>query len=163
MKIRFDENMSPRIVAALRAYLSSRGGFELSHVREFSPPATGDPTWLKQFSDDDGHAIISGDSRILQNWPDLIAYAESGLVSYWPPKKSGGWNGYSKAALWIQWWPVIYEHMKDAPRGSMWRLPNSFVPNRDALTPLKDPRLDTDQKKDGLGITTQPKLHEFKR
>ncbi len=43
-----------------------------------------DPAWIKKFAADDGDVIISGDWQILQHWPDLVAYIESGLISFFP-------------------------------------------------------------------------------
>jgi hypothetical protein len=63
---------------SIKAFLAERTGLEVSWVRDFHPPGTDDPTWLKAFADEGGYAILSGDARILQHWPNLIAYIESG-------------------------------------------------------------------------------------
>jgi len=54
-------------------------------VREFNPPGTNDPTWIRKFALEGGYAIVSGDGEILQKWPNLIAYMGSGLISFFPP------------------------------------------------------------------------------
>ena len=85
MKVRLDENLSCRVANALKAFLANRSGLEVTWVRDFNPPGTNDPTWIRKFALEGGYAIVSGDGEILQKWPNLIAYTESGLISFFPP------------------------------------------------------------------------------
>lgn len=87
MKIRIDNTMSYRVCDAIKAALPNRDGYEVTHYSKEHAPATSDPDWLKAFAADDGVAIVSGDARILQNWPDLVAYTESGLISFFPAEE----------------------------------------------------------------------------
>jgi hypothetical protein len=81
-----DENLSPRVAKAVLAIVAARKGFEVGHVRDYHPASTDDPVWIKAFADSGGYAIVSGDPNILQHWPNLVAYIESGLISFFPPK-----------------------------------------------------------------------------
>jgi hypothetical protein len=79
VKIQLDECISYKVASAVIA-LANRKGVEVSYVREFNQKRTPDPEWIARFAAEGGTAIISGDHGILQHWPNLIAYTESGLI-----------------------------------------------------------------------------------
>ena len=74
----------------------------MSHVRQVHGPRTDDTDWMMAFAEDGGTAIVSGDYNILKNWPNLIAYKESGLIGFFPTPTFNGLVGYAKAALLIR-------------------------------------------------------------
>ena len=125
MKIRADENVSIRLVQAIRA-LGVRPGWELSHVREYHGPSTTDETWLPHFAREGGIAMISADGRIFKKPHQLVAIRESGLVSIiladaWVQSKK-----YEQAANLIFWWPKIEAVLENAKPGDCWRIPFKF-------------------------------------
>jgi hypothetical protein len=140
LKIRLDECLSYRVAMAVTSLTANRPGFEVSYVRQDNGPATKDPSWLLKFAAEDGTAVVSGDYNILQNWPDLIAYRESGLIGFFPPSGFRELKGHGRAALLIRWWPAIIEKMKVSPRGVTWRWPMTWTPDPTRFTELKDPR-----------------------
>lgn len=146
MKIRLDENLSPRVAKALLALTENREGFEVSHVRQVHGPKTDDADWMMAFAEDGGTAIVSGDYNILKNWPNLIAYKESGLIGFFPTPTFNGLAGYAKAALLIRWWPAIVERIQLSSRGDTWRLPMHWTPNVKGFKLLEDPRFGKDGK-----------------
>ena len=73
------------------------------------------------FAAEDGTAIVSGDHDILQHWPNLIAYTESGLISFFPPKAYQHFGAYSRAAFILRWWPAIIEKIKVSQSGLLAR------------------------------------------
>ena len=77
MKIRLDENLSHRVAVAVMAIVTNRPGYEVSYVRQDHREGTTDPDWLRAFAEKDGTAIVSGDHRILQHWPNLVAYKQT--------------------------------------------------------------------------------------
>lgn len=160
MKIRLDENISQRVFKAVNALTANRAGFEVSHNRMAGDAGKPDPLWIKSFAEDDGTAIVSGDYNILQNWPDLIAYIDSGLVAYFPPPQFKRLKGYGRAALLIRWWPALVEHAKTAARGPVWRIPMVWTPNPSIFKPLKDPRIDAIRTQEQ--IEPAPKVLEFR-
>jgi hypothetical protein len=163
LKIRLDENVSWRVAGALKASLSSeKKGLQVDWVRDHDPPKTSDPSWIRRFADEGGHAIISGDYNILQHWPNLIAYTESGLTSFFPPPAYQHLGGYGRAALIIRWFPAIVESIKSQERGSRWRLPMEWNADVTRLQPLKDPRIDTRQKQEERGINPAPRLYQLR-
>jgi PIN like domain len=161
LKIRLDENLSYRVANALKAFLADRSGLAVSWVRDFHPPKTDDPTWLRAFSEDGGNAILSGDPNILQHWPNLIAYIESGCIGFFPPSSFGELKGFGQASLLIRWWPAIIEKTKLSQRGDCWRLPRSWTPDVTKFQKLKDPRIETNEQRQGHGIATA-KIHQFR-
>ncbi|KRR11299.1 hypothetical protein CQ12_05600 [Bradyrhizobium jicamae] len=161
MKIRLDENLSYRVAKALRAFLADRSGLEVTWVRDFHPPGTDDPSWLKAFAAEGGNAILSGDARILQHWPNLIAYMESGLISFFPPSSFDDLKGFGQASLLLRWWPVIVEKTKLSQAGDCWRIPMTWTPDITRLERLRDPRLGTKELKESHDIATAT-VHTFR-
>jgi hypothetical protein len=144
LKIRLDENISHRIASAVIAVAGNRSGYEVSCVTPGSGP---DPDWIKKFAEEGGTAILSGDHNILQHWPNLIAYTESGLISFFPPSEYEHLKGFARAAFLIRWWPAIVEKTKQSKSGDRWRLPMNWRdtdPNK--MISIKDPRVDGDKK-----------------
>lgn len=151
MKIRLDQNLSFRIARAIIAGLPNRDGYEVSYVGDEHPPGTSDPDWLKQFADDGGTAIVSGDFSIIQNWPDLVAYTETGLIAFLPPPAFEHLNRFGKVAFIIRWWPAIIEQIKISKPGERWRLPMKWEPSHTEMQILKDPRVT------GRNVAAKPK------
>lgn len=161
MKIRLDENLSHRIADALIAYMANRDGFEVSHNR-YEAQGEKDPSWIKKFAAGDGDIIISGDWQILQHWPDLVAYTESGLISFFPPSGFGKLFGHGRASFIIRWWPTIIEKAKTSQRGDIWRLPMTWTPDVTKFDRINDPRIKTDEQKRAHGIEPIGKIHQIR-
>jgi hypothetical protein len=132
-------------------------------VRDEHPPCTTDPSWISKFATDGGDAILSGDSNILQHWPDLIAYMESGLVSFFPPSGFGRLNGYGQASLILRWWPCIVEKIKIAARGDAWRIPMTWTPDVTTFKKLVDPRFSSAEDRLRRGVQPVATVHQFRR
>lgn len=141
MRVKFDENISSRIVRALRA-LESDKAVEIGAVTEDYGQGRTDPDWMFRFRDDGGVAMVSGDHNILQTPVNLAAYTESGLISFWPPTEWPKLKRFGQAAFVIMWWPVIKLKVADSQPGDRWRIPMSFTPRLDALLEIRDPRID---------------------
>jgi hypothetical protein len=143
LKIRIDHNLSYRVARAVVAALANRDGYEVSHVQDAHAPGTKDPDWLRAFASEGGTAIVSGDCNILQNKADLVAYTETGLISFFPPKPFEALNRFGKIAFLVRWWPQIVEKIKLSSLGDRWRLPMDWKnPSHIAMEPLRDPRVD---------------------
>ena len=141
LKIRLDECIANRIARAIVEITANRPGYEVSCV----PHGEGgfDPDWIRTFAAEDGTAIVSGDHDILQHWPNLIAYTESGLVSFFPPRAYAHLKAYGRAAFWLRWWPAIVEKIKVSNRGDRWRLPMQWTEiDHTKMEALRDPRVD---------------------
>jgi PIN like domain len=161
LKVRLDENIPYRIATALKAFLADRSGLEITWVGDFNPPGASDPTWLKGFSEEGGIAMVSGDCHILQHWPNIVAYIESGLICFFPPPRFNQFNAYGKASLLIRWWPAIIEKIKISQRGDCWRIPFDWTPDVTKFQALRDPRLTTADQMAGRGIT-KGTVHQFR-
>lgn len=141
MKIKLDENVSGRIVEALRN-LESDTSVEIGWVRDDYGAGRTDPDWMFRFKDEGGNAMISGDHNILQKKVNLVAYTESGLISIWPAK---GWpelKRWGQAAMLIRWWPAIKMRIAQSDPGDRWRLGIGWAAGVDQFEPIRDPRLD---------------------
>ncbi|MER8437758.1 hypothetical protein NKH36_22065 [Mesorhizobium sp. M1312] len=71
MKIKFDANISPKIVRAVRA-LEDDPPIEIGSVHEDYQAGVSDPDWMFKFSADGGAAMISGDHNILHKPENLV-------------------------------------------------------------------------------------------
>jgi hypothetical protein len=162
LRVRLDENLSYRVADAVRAILSGRTGLVVDWVRDEHPPGTTDPSWISKFAADGGNAIVSSDTNILQHWPDLIAYMESGLVSFFPPTGFDRLKGYGQASLIMRWWPCIVEKIKTSAQGDAWRIPMSWTPDVTTFKKLEDPRFNSAEKRRGLGIRPVATLRQFR-
>ena len=87
MKIKFDENVSTRLVDAI-TILETDTAIKLTSVHRDYGEGIADPDWMFRFRDEGGIAMVSGDHAILQEPVNLKAYTEAGLISIWP---SPGW------------------------------------------------------------------------
>jgi hypothetical protein len=141
VKIKFDENVSPRLVAAIRA-LETDKAVELGSVLHDYGAGISNPDWMFRFRDEGGVAMISGDHNILQKRVNLAAYQASGLVSIWPPHGWPNLKKWGQAALLIRWWPAILRRIEASKSGDRWRFPMHWTPGVDAFTPVFDPRID---------------------
>lgn len=145
LKIRLDECISYRVALAVVQVTANREGYEVSFVRQGKGGS--DPNWMAAFAAEEGTAIVSGDHDIRQHWPNLIAYIESGLVSFFPPKAYEHLSGFGRAAFWLRWWPAIVEKIKLSEKGDRWRLPmNWHHIDHTKMELLTDPRIDGPRK-----------------
>lgn len=141
MKIKFDENMSPRLVDAILA-LETDKNIELGSVQRDYHEGIADPDWMFRFRDEGGVAMVSGDHAILQNPINLKAYTESGLISFWPPPGWPDLKRWGQSSLLIRWWPVIKLKIAPSATGDRWRIPLTWTASQDGLKALRDPRVE---------------------
>jgi len=80
VKIKFDENVSTRLVDAI-AILETDTAIKLTSVHRNYGEGIADPDWMFRFRDEGGIAMVSGDHAILQKPVNLKAYTEAGLIS----------------------------------------------------------------------------------
>ena len=152
-----DECISNRVALAVINITERREGVEVTFNRHGH--AARDSDWIRKFAEEGGTAIVSGDHRILQHWPNLIAYTESGVISFFPPSEYEHLVGYGKAAFIIRWWPAIIEKVKVSERGDRWRLPMIWrATDHMKMKPIKDPRVDVDQEPEDTTKATQEPL-----
>lgn len=141
MKIKFDENISTRLVDAICA-LESDQGIEIGSVHRDYQSGITDPAWMFRFRDEGGTAMISGDHAILQKPINLKAYTESGLISIWPPPRWPELKRWGQPALMIRWWPLIKARITASSKGDRWQFPMIWTPSIDGFKALRDPRID---------------------
>jgi hypothetical protein len=141
VKIKFDENISIRLVEAIRR-LENDPNIEIGSVAEDYGNGSSDPDWMYRFRDEGGLAMISGDHNILQKPVNLVAYTDSGLISVWP---DAGWprlKRWGQSAIMVRWWPAIKAQIAASSAGDRWRFPMQWTPTTEAFKPINDPRVD---------------------
>ena len=139
LKIKLDECISHRISVAVMSLTVRRSEYEISCVKQ----GAADPDWIRKFAEEGGTAIVSGDHNSLQHWPNLVAYTESGLISFFPPKEYEKLKGFGRAAFLIRWWPAIIDKIRVSRPGDRWRLPMVWgSTDHSAMRPIRDPRVD---------------------
>lgn len=157
LKVKLDENVANRIARAVMEIAERREGYEVSYVRHGDGSI--DPDWIKKFADEGGAAIVSGDYKILQHWPNLVAYTESGLISFFPPYEFKALDGFARAAFYIRWWPAIIAKIMVSNRGDRWRLPMIWATtDHMRMTMIKDPRIDDPTETEDTTKATQEDL-----
>jgi hypothetical protein len=160
LKIRLDECIANRIARAIVEITANRPGYEVSYVQHGAGGF--DPDWIRRFAAEDGTAIVSGDHDILQHWPNLIAYTESGLVSFFPPRAYANLKAYARAAFILRWWPAIIEKIKVSNRGDRWRLPMQWTEiDHTKMEALRDPRVDRPENPADGKPTTEAKQDDL--
>ena len=105
MKVRADENVSPRLVEVVRNFASS--DVNLDHVREAGQQGSKDQYWITEFAEEGGSAIISGDTDFLKT-PEVVdaVYQTQIKIIALPPR-------YCNAGIVLQvsfvlaWWSRI--------------------------------------------------------
>jgi len=157
-----DENLSYRVADSLKAMVSGRSGLIVDCVRDYHAPGASDPSWIRQFAADDGMLMLSGDADILQHWPNLIAYIESGLIAFFPPAGFGNLKGFGQASLILRWWPVMIEKAKQCERGTCWRFPLNWNAHVATLKQLQDPRFREAEAQRAAGINPIATLRQFR-
>jgi hypothetical protein len=155
-----DECIANRVARAIVEIAANRPGYEVSYVQHGKGGI--DPDWIRKFAAEDGTAIVSGDHDILQHWPNLIAYTESGLISFFPPKAYAYLKAFGRAAFILRWWPAIVEKTKVSNTGDRWRLPMQWTEiDHTKMEALKDPRVDGPPVSDNEKPTTEAKQNDF--
>lgn len=162
MKIRLDEHISPRVAGALTAFIENRRGYEVSHVRDAHPVGASDISWLRAFAAEGGSVIVSGDANILQRWPELVAYTETGLIGFFPQSRWNQSNGWTKAALLKVWWQSIVTKAQASRPGDTWRFPFQWTPSSEKFDLIRDPRVSGSQAQRTPGIVPAPLRHQFR-
>ncbi len=119
MKIRADENVSPKIVAMVRQ-LAMSASFDLSSVFESGHRGTEDQYWATAFAHDGGDAILSADKDFFKKPHQVVAIDDTGLrVIYLPPKWANA-SGFLQASHILMWWPRIEAKLKEAKPREVW-------------------------------------------
>jgi hypothetical protein len=161
LKIRLDECIANRIARAIVEITGNRPGYEISYVKHGEGGA--DQDWLRRFAAEGGDAIVSGDHDILQHWPNLIAYTESGLISFFPPPGFARLTAFPRAAFILRWWPAIIEKIKISNKGDRWRLPMQWSEiDHTRMLPIKDPRIDRMEGETDGASTEEAKQESFR-
>lgn len=124
MIIRFDENISRRIVEAIRS-LGPSPDLILEHPSERAEAGRADVDWISEFAARGGRCVVSGDEKMRNRPPERAALQAAGLVAIFPPE-SRFWKpllAYGQAAFLIRWFRVIEEITRNAEPGAHFRLP----------------------------------------
>lgn len=98
-----------------------------------------DVSWIEDFADRGGRAVVSGDARMRSVALERAALEASGLVAIFPSSKKffDGLGRYGQIAYLARWFPVIEELARNASPGSHYRLPPNFSGEMDQVQELK--------------------------
>lgn len=121
MRVVLDNNLSPRIAAALNALVAPPHEVIALRIR-FSPDIT-DVEWIGRLGEEGGWAVISGDLRITRNRAERDAWRASKLVGFF---LSSGLNKLplmKKAARLITLWDTIESQYRLVQGGAIFELP----------------------------------------
>ena len=131
MKLAFDENIPPVFVTIFEPLAKEEKLLPITEVvsaRNYvnSRDGKGDVPWIRRFSADGGHVIVSGDNRMRKNVHERQALIDEGMIVFlFNPK----WNEESffvKSARLLNWWPKITQVADKANTGTIWKIPNQW-------------------------------------
>lgn len=125
MKIRADENVSPRIVLTVQS-LVLKAGWELTHVREFHSARTADETWIPRFAQEGGRVILSADRRILTRPNQIAAISEGGVIGVFLSSQWAQSHRHEQAAQILHWWPRIEKAIAESKPRDCWKVPYGY-------------------------------------
>lgn len=113
MKIRADEHVSPRIIAAVRSLKLPRQ-LTLSSIYHAGHQGREDVDWITLFAQEGGRAILSGDRDFIKRPPQMSAVAAHGLIiiAMPPPWCTQGLD--VQASCLVRWWRKIEETVSAA-------------------------------------------------
>ncbi len=123
MKFFVDNNLPPRLAAALHA-LSEPEGHSVVHKREKFPANTPDHEWIEALASEGDWVIVTQD-RIGKNDLERKALRQTGIVTF---MLKSAWNNHdfwSKAQNLVKWWPRIIDHAGGVTNGVFlvsWRM-----------------------------------------
>lgn len=133
MRIAFDENVAPKLAAAIEA-LSGEAGMlrvEIVSARKYAPArAASDVPWLEQFAKDGGKVVISGDARMRGKLHEQKALVDAGFIVIFFARPWNQMNAYSKTAMLIKWWPFILATIESAAPCQCFEIPCSWRGNK---------------------------------
>jgi len=120
VKIRADEHVSIKIIKALRVISPSLKN-TLSHVSERGQAGQPDVSWAKDFSEDDGTAILTSDKGFTKG-QQRKAIEATGLQVVLLPEKWAVSTAYSQASFVLFWWSKIENAVASGTNSDIWMM-----------------------------------------
>jgi hypothetical protein len=110
MRIYFDENFSPRLVAGIREFQNARRSEDVTvcSVEEEFGRGAPDETWIPGVASRHGVAITQDLNihRTRAQW-ELCRANKIGAFFFKPPRKTKAWNYWDIVQLVVRHWPEI--------------------------------------------------------
>ena len=124
MKFFFDNCLSPRHAEGLEAF-AGKDGHHFEHLSARFERSAPDPVWIRQLGIERDWIIISGDTRILSNPPIRRVWIESELTAFFFGEPWNNDQYWKKAAVLVEWWPLIAAQARKTPRCCGFQIPKS--------------------------------------
>ena len=118
MKFFFDNNLSPKIVRALKE-LSQ--GHSFSHLRDDNPVSTPDEQWFDRLAREGGWIVISRD--LFREPTAREAWKKSGLTVFLLASGWGNLGFWEQAWKLVRWWPQILAEAQRVQPGVCYEVP----------------------------------------
>lgn len=122
MKLLIDNNLSPRVAAAVHALVELHG-HEVVALRRKFPPSIRDEDWIPALGAERGWSVISGDTRITRSAVERAAWRQPDLIGYF---LAPGWRKLDplhQTGRLLFWWDKIVTHAGLSAGGSVFELP----------------------------------------
>ena len=117
MKIFVDNNISPRLVEAIRI-LAEVQQLHIEHLRDRFPQDAKDVDWIGALGREGGWVIVSGDTRISRSKAEQAAWHESGLTAFFVSPGFTNKGPWQQAEIAVRLWPEIIMEARRARPGS---------------------------------------------
>ena len=125
MKICADEHVSPKIVKVVRDIALSPN-CEICHISDAGNCGASDVSWITEFAQDNGKAILPADSDFHKRPHQVVAVWESDLIVIHLRPKWANSQRHVQAACILYLWKAIENILTKSPSGRCWRVPFWF-------------------------------------
>ncbi len=124
MRYFFDNNLSPRLSAALDA-LEGEDGAAVRHLRDRFERTTSDVDWMRALGTEGDWVVITSDIRITKNKHEVLAWKESGLTVFFLKNAWLKMTFWPQAAQIVKTWPNIKKLAQRYPTAHRFLVPVS--------------------------------------
>jgi hypothetical protein len=122
-----DENLPPAFARALDALRHPKVQ-SVRTVRDHVAAGTPDADWIAAVAKAGGHAVVSGDRRMITRKHELQALRDAKLTTFILAKGWAPLPFWDKAWLLVRWWPMIAEAASKHPAGTIFEVPYRQTP-----------------------------------
>jgi hypothetical protein len=125
VKLIADEMISPKIVRAITE-IALEKSWIFESIAGSKYQGQSDEDWIMTFARHGGKCIISADRQMLKRPQLLHNIHDTGLIGMYLQPRWAGYRKHKQAAHILYWWKDIELTPKQAPPGSIWKVPNNF-------------------------------------
>ncbi|TKJ40084.1 hypothetical protein CEE37_10120 [candidate division LCP-89 bacterium B3_LCP] len=125
MKYFFDNCFSKKLTKFL-AELGIEKNQTIKHLQDMFSQNVQDEEWIRDLSKDGNWVVLTSDLRIAKNRTTKTVLQDSGLTTFFFPKKFSQLDIFEQSWRTIKKWPEIVKYSEKRPKGSWFELNGNF-------------------------------------